>query len=320
MTVKQQLIERFIRTKTPFNITISTNHTLCINPHVQNAYDGISLKAQTGFPNIQVSEPALVSWYDTKLIKKTSFKSDEERFQEIDRILKESGYGYQHRQNEKLVEELSNYLDELNNSSSKEIDYHDIKLDEINSIGIYGDDLISMYSIWNNGFDNIILNQNIKQPLEINDSINNTQLIDTIFKFALLNFTDRWYFKANLDVVKSSYKLSKKDLENNMIFTNPFSLKLAQKYYIKDRYLILHNYEIYEDINIDILIIPLNAITTFGYLRAHGGAMVQLGYSKMPERQRMKRMYVVRGVDISYNKRQNMLDDKDKEWILRNMN
>ena len=313
MTILQQLIERFIRTNTPFNITVSTNYTLYVDPSKQEDYDGTSLRAQTGFPNIKVSVPALVNLYDTKLIKKTSFETPEERLNEIDRILAESGFNYSHRQSKPLIEELSNYLDELNNQNNQDIDYHTMKLSEINGIGIYGDDLFSMYNIWNKGFDFLLKSTRAKYPLDINDNLGLNKLVDNIFRFTLEHFD--WYFKIDLDIVKASNALTTKKEVN--FYINKFSTKWAREYKIEGDYLILYDYEVNENELIEHLIIPIKAISVFGYLRASGGVYSQMAHSPkvMPERVRMQKMYIRSTVDISYNSVQETLLEKDKQFI-----
>lgn len=313
MSIQKQLIERFIRTNTPFNILTSTRHRLYVDPRQQKDYDGTLLKAQVGFPNATVSVPALVELYDPKLIKQTSFQTQEEKLSYIDMILKESGFNTQHRKNQKLIDELSNYLDELDRRSMDDIKYYDIKLQEINRIGFYGNDLLSTYDIWYPNLERDI--ENTGGNFIIEDKQSNGEILEGVFDFCLTNMTEM-YFTLNRNVLGEIYKLTYDALLNKVSsFSNPLSIHLAKRFEIKEGYLFLHNYEIHEDERIALLIIPINTIIKLGYLRASGGAMVQFGYSKMPKWERIRRMYVESVVDISYNQREETLSGENKEYL-----
>lgn len=318
MKIQQTLIERFIRTKTPFTITTKDNSflNLYVDPAMQDNYDGSYVIARKGFPNDNTSDYYLNKFYDSKFITKTSFDTHEEKLQEIDRILKKSGFNYQHRQSKQLIDEVSQYLDDLDNPSIQEPQYENILLEDINTIGIYGENMRSMYTIWNTHFDIELQKKNIDScSLELNDNtVSASELIYILIRFALEHLgRDLYrYFKVDSEIVKECILNSDNTVR---LRSNKFATKWAKSFIIKDKYLIMYDYEINDNEFID-LCIPIKAISIFGHLRASGGIYSQMAHSpkRMSERERMYSMYITAGIDIVPENVQKELLEEDREF------
>lgn len=317
MTIQQTLIERFIRTKIPFNITIKDNSflNLYVDPSIQNNYDGSYLKAREGFPNDNTSDYYLNKFYDSKFITKTSFQTQEEKLLEIDYILKKSGFNFEHRKSQQLIDEVSKYLDDLDKPSVKDIEYKNILIEEINAIGIYGEDMRSMYSLWNCYYDNQLKGLS---SLNLNDNLSMEELTGRLLAFALLNFDKDYdvYFKVDLEIVNECVLRSDKEVKFR---SNKFSTRWAKSFTMKDKYLIMCDYEINDNEFID-LFIPIKAISVFGHLRASGGIYSQMAHSPkgMSERVRMHKMYITGGIDIVPESVQDELLEEDYDFKMNN--